>query len=260
MFRWIEDIMKKIPEKVFDNIAHSYYASTPKLPEQFITLIKDTFHLKSTDSIIDLGCGSGDLAIALSNYSSFVEGIDESKVMIEMAKEKYVQKKIKWICKPIEDKVLNKEQYNLIISFEAFHLFQNTAELTKKCMEALKQNGSLCIGWATYQWEIPLQEIITRILNRYDIPWDYSWTCPDFPKEIHQLNLSTVQKKNVSIQASTPLTTIIDYLFSVNYTAKLDTKLKMIIAKELLEEFIKIYPSGKSIGRSTYRIMYTTLN
>ncbi|MEK7572109.1 MAG: methyltransferase domain-containing protein [Patescibacteria group bacterium] len=72
----------------FDPIAEGYYNSTPAIPQQYLNLLQKTFHILPEDRIIDLGCGSGELALTFAKQSSFVEGLDASGKMIEMAKEK----------------------------------------------------------------------------------------------------------------------------------------------------------------------------
>jgi len=54
--------------------------------EKTIPLIKN--HIKEGSLVVDLGCGSGNLSIAVSDKASFVTSIDFSGEMIEQAKEK----------------------------------------------------------------------------------------------------------------------------------------------------------------------------
>lgn len=53
--------------------------------EKTIPLIKN--HIKEGSLVVDLGCGSGDISIAVSDKASFVKSIDISGEMISKAKE-----------------------------------------------------------------------------------------------------------------------------------------------------------------------------
>lgn len=248
--------MQKNKNSLFDGIAKSYYSFTPVLPEKYIHLLQKTFHIAKNDSILDLGCGSGDLVLFLEKYSSFLQGIDESKTMIAMAEGKDTEKKATWIHKSVDNFDFGEEKYDLIISFESFHLFSNQSELIKKCARALKPGGALCIGWATYEWELQLQHSITETLSQYGIVWDYAWTCPKFSTLVTEVDFSRPQQNSVIVEAKTPITTIVEYLFSVNYTALVNDELKHTISQELLKKFTQVYPSGESAGKARYTIKY----
>ena len=175
------------PHTVFDTIADVYYSLIPALPEQYIQLILQTLTLTPTDTIIDLGCGSGDLALALRNVSSFVQGIDVSGTMISLAREKDQQQQVTWIQQSVEDFDLGEETYNLIISFESFHLFPNPRELIKRCAKALKPGGALCIGWRMYAFDIPLKNALEETFAAHNIPYEWGfWTCPAFPAMVRE--------------------------------------------------------------------------
>ncbi|MCR8657803.1 class I SAM-dependent methyltransferase [Paenibacillus endoradicis] len=68
------------------------------------------------ESILDLGCGTGDLAYEISNYGANVLGIDFSKEMIEKAREKYPH---------INFQIENGEAFTVEQSFDA--VFSNAA-------------------------------------------------------------------------------------------------------------------------------------
>jgi ubiquinone/menaquinone biosynthesis C-methylase UbiE len=248
--------MQATRDSLFDGIAEAYYKFTPILPEKYVDLLQETCNLTANDTIIDLGCGSGDLVLSLAKYSSFVQGIDESKTMINMAKEKDTHKKATWIHQSVTDFDLGEEKYNLIISFESFHLFPNTKALMKRCARALKPGGALCIGWATYEWEVALRNIITETLNHYGKDWNYEWTLPNFSELVAEVDLSSPQQNSVTLEARTPIKTIIEHLSSESYAALLSDAVKRTMSQELLKKFTQVYPSGESVGASRYTIMY----
>lgn len=252
--------MKNTKGSLFDPIAEAYYTFTPTLPEKYINLIQETFTLQQSDHILDLGCGSGDLTLSLANYSSFVQGVDISKKMICMAKEKDVQNKVTWHLASVEDIDLGEETQNLIISFESFHLFPNPVEIIKKCARALRPGGALCIGWRMFEWDIPLKEAVKETFDIYGIDrgtWG-RWTCPTFAQEIEASNtgLSALKQKTIAIKTQAPLDVIANHVLNNSRSARISNELKPTLQKALVQAFLQVYPSGKSEGYTTYTIMY----
>lgn len=247
---------------MFDNIAESYYSFTPALPEKYIDLLNETFLVQQNDSIIDLGCGSGELALKFAKWSTSVEGVDVSNKMISMARQKDINNKVRWIKASADEFDFGKSKYKLIFAFEAFHLFSKQQEIIRRCTKGLKQDGSLCIGWATYEWEPWLRRIIIEVFASYGVHWDEwgNWTCPTFPTQLAEVNgtLGFPLKKHVAIETTTSIKDIINYLFSISKTAFLDDSLKLKISQELQAKFMQVFPSGRSEGKTYYNIIYST--
>jgi SAM-dependent methyltransferase len=247
----------------FDKIAVSYYKSIPEIPQSYITLLKETFNIKQTDRIIDLGCGSGNLTLALAEKSSFVQGVDASGVMLALAKKKDKDKKVTWTHRAVEELDLRVDRYNVIIAFEAFHLFSNKQQLIQRCARALKQGGVLSIGWALYEWEASLNKIIENTFAKYGSPlyeWG-NWSCPAFVQDIKTglEGFTPVSQKEIRIQSCTPVDLIIEFLFNISFsqTYTLHAEQKFQIIKELKRQFLQVYPSGVSEGDSKYIIAYS---
>ena len=83
-------------EKFWDKIAN-YYDQVEKKDDQItIKIIEKTRNrLKISDNVLDYGCGTGTAAIEIAASVKTVNGIDISSRMIEAAKEKTVERKVK---------------------------------------------------------------------------------------------------------------------------------------------------------------------
>ncbi|HSW88970.1 MAG TPA: class I SAM-dependent methyltransferase [Candidatus Saccharimonadales bacterium] len=251
--------MRKKIKNSFDGIAESYYDFVPSLSPKYIKFLQKTFDIKSEDKIIDLGCGSGDLALELSKYSTFVEGIDISKDMIKMAEEKDTHNKVKWINKSVDRFDLGKNKYDIIISFESFHLFPNQVKLIKRCAKSLKAGGILCIGWRMFAFDMPLQHALEETFAEYNVPYEFGyWTCPNFPEICLQAktDLSTLRKKTMNVKTRVANEVIMKYIFNLSNSAHLREDLKKKLSQSLWKKMLKIFPSGECIGYDQYTIMY----
>ncbi len=245
---------------VYDRLLVAYDLSIPPLPQEYVQLIQRLFNLSEDDMIIDLGCGSGGLALALAQYSSHVIGLDSSKEMIKRATGRDVHKRVNWQCRPVERMGLGNNIYKLIISFEAFHLFPNPNELIRKCALGLKTDGYLCIGSVIYDWERPLKKAITHIFAACNINFDDwgSWTCSNFSTLIERSGLffSKVHYKSLDIIARTSIKDIVAFLISMKKVASLTVEERYHLAQELEIGLRRELQSEQSTGIATYSLIY----
>jgi SAM-dependent methyltransferase len=244
----------------FDETALLYSSSVPPIPDQYIKLIAKNFGLSPLSTILDLGCGAGTLTFALLKLSQTIKGIDESSEMIKLAKQRDINALINWVCTPVNNFEFGREQLDLIISFEAFHLFPNPEELISKCSKALKPAGFISIGWVNFEWEEPLREVIWDVCTKYGISfsdWGY-WTCPDFPNHIRSSqDLGEVIQKSTLVPAKSKVQDIVDHMVSIEKASTLTKNEREQLASELTSAIDKVYPTGFSDGMAKYTIAYS---
>lgn len=245
----------------FDKVADLYDSSLPPIPEEYCQLVQRRFNINKKDRIIDLGCGTGLLTFVLSRFSDYVEGIDISKKMIEIARERDTERRIRWICGSVENFDFGQDRYSLIISFESFHLFRNVDELIEKCARGLRANGFLCTGWCCFQWEEQLKEIIIDVFRSNDVEleeWGY-WSCRDFPAAVNRnKHLSPVIQETIRVQAKSHIHTIASYLVSIQKVAKLEINARMNLMQELRKNFRKFLSSEWISGIASYSLAYSS--
>ena len=225
---------------------------------------EETFQINSRSRVVDLGCGSGDVALSFAQRTPFVEGVDSSRSMIDMAKRKKGVSPVTWTHMPVQEFDFGHEQYDLIFSYESFHLFPDKKEIIKKSASGLKKGGVLGVGWAMYAFDYPLKDSIEEVFAKNDSPWENwgEWTCPDLPRLVKEANvdLSAPQQRTTLVPARMPTPKILEYLFNVSKTASLDEEVKTKISRELTDKVAEIYPSGESVGFDEYSVLYFVKN
>jgi ubiquinone/menaquinone biosynthesis C-methylase UbiE len=93
-------------------------------------------------SVLDLGCGYGWHCIyAMENGASSVVGIDISRKMLEVAKEKTSYPEVEYKCCAIEDVDFTDESFDVILSSLALHYVKDYEILIKKIYRMLKPGG-----------------------------------------------------------------------------------------------------------------------
>ena len=130
------------------------------------------------EHILDVGCGTGDLAHDISKSGATVIGIDAAQSMIETAKEKYPN-----IHFSVQDgeQFSFDPQFHAVFSNAAIHWMKNQQKVVQNCYDVLLPNDRFVaeLGGANN-----IQSIINAIKeasDRLSIPYDatlFPWVFP----------------------------------------------------------------------------------
>lgn len=90
------------------------------------------------ESILDLGCGTGDLAYEISKYETIVHGMDASKTMIQQAQTKYPG--IQFTVQDATQAFVH-QQFDAVFSNAALHWMKSPKAVVQHVYDALKPNG-----------------------------------------------------------------------------------------------------------------------
>ena len=165
-------------KEYFESIDGAQYFSEDKTAPKFIYAIKIS-GLTKGDSALDIGCGRGDLMMALAERGADVTGIDYSEDALEIA-QKAIDKQ------PVEKKhklkILHSNATRLNFPDRTFdyifmtdiveHLYPSELQRCfKECKRVLKPKGKLVIHTAPNRWYndfgYPLwEQPVNKILNR----------------------------------------------------------------------------------------------
>ena len=100
---------------------------------------------KNCTCILDVGCGTGELTKKLTHYSKEIIGIDVSENMINEAKKRNCDERIKYIKISVEKYLKETEkQFDIIISIAALH-HMNEEEILKTMKSKLIKDGKILI-------------------------------------------------------------------------------------------------------------------
>lgn len=132
-------------EKFWDKMAKRYKQEENKDLETFQKIINKTKkYLKSSDTVLDFGCGQGDHAFVISQNVNQINAIDISKNMIDIAKNEAKHRhidNIDFTVLSIKDDRLDKKSFDIIVSFYVLHLINDSKELLNRVYELLKPGG-----------------------------------------------------------------------------------------------------------------------
>lgn len=115
----------------YENISHSQKQAADYL-------IKLLDFISKEHHVLDIGCGTGYLTELIYDKTSFIEGMDISNKMIEIAKSK--RPFINFFVGNGES-IIYKNKYDIILTSAVTYYFKNLVGTFKRFHEAIKNNG-----------------------------------------------------------------------------------------------------------------------
>ena len=129
-------------EKAYDIWAEQYDTNNNRTRDLDIKATKQTLSKYSFNSVLELGCGTGKNTQWLLTKASYVLGIDFSKEMLKIAKEKINDERFEYKKADINNKwgIINKN-FDLITSSLTLEHIRNLNHIFTQAHTQLKDNG-----------------------------------------------------------------------------------------------------------------------
>ena len=139
----------------------NYPPYSPEVFETFGTLLGDEPRI-----VLDLGCGTGELARPLAPLVERVDALDPSEAMIRLGRNREGGNgsNIRWICQTAEDFVY-ETRYGLVTAGASIH-WMDWQVVLPKVAASLSPRGYLAIVGG-HEIAAPWVEALNRILPRY---------------------------------------------------------------------------------------------
>jgi ubiquinone/menaquinone biosynthesis C-methylase UbiE len=125
--------------------------------QEFFDCISDKFNLSKDDRVLDLGCGTGQIAIPISPFVKEVVAMDPEPEMIEEGKEQAGLTNVKnivWIEGGSEDLTSLRDKlgvFKLVAMGTSFH-WMDRAKTLDILHEMITPGGGIAIVWNTSTW------------------------------------------------------------------------------------------------------------
>ena len=130
--------------------------------EKILASLYDFAGIKNKDRLLDFACGTGAFAAYAAQRAKFVQGVDISEKMIEIAVEnaKHFQlSNIDFLCCDVEKVPFPDNSFQCVISKSAFHHMKNYQTVFAEMVRCCQKKGLICI-----------EDIITyddKVLDQY---------------------------------------------------------------------------------------------
>lgn len=129
-------------EKAYDIWAEQYDTNNNRTRDLDIKATKQTLSKYSFNSVLELGCGTGKNTQWLLTKASYVLGIDFSKEMLKIAKEKINDERFEYKKADINNKWgIKNKNFDLITSSLTLEHIRNLNHIFTQAHTQLKDNG-----------------------------------------------------------------------------------------------------------------------
>lgn len=157
-------------------------------------------NLKDSDTVLDIGCGDGRITAEIAKLvpNGHVTGLDISANMIEEAKKSFGDiQNLEFVCNDAVNFSINKN-FDVIVSFAAFHWVKNQQGALQNIYNHLKQGGRLviktgavCFGPISEVYQLPKW---TPLLSKKEQTY-FPQTVSSFSKMLEAVGFTKIEVK-----------------------------------------------------------------
>ncbi|MCA9658524.1 MAG: class I SAM-dependent methyltransferase [Myxococcales bacterium] len=149
----------------WDRIADEYAAKPVEDPAAFERKIAVTkAALTQTSAVLDVGCGTGSLALRLAADAGQIYGLDVSKEMIRIAEGKAAAAgvaNVTFRCGTLEDADFAPESLDVVCAYSLLHLVDDRGATLRTIYRLLKPGGAfisstVCLGGSLVPYRLIL--------------------------------------------------------------------------------------------------------
>ena len=126
----------KIYEKVY----------LPALFQEWCPLAIQAANVKAGDAVVDVACGTGVLAIAVSGHvgpKGKTIGVDINEGMLNIARSKLSS--VEWLNAPAEELPFTDDYFNCVVSQFGLMYFKNREAAIREMMRVLQPSGTIAV-------------------------------------------------------------------------------------------------------------------
>jgi len=132
-------------EKFWDKRAHEYDRDQEKYVQTYHKTIEHSRrHLRSSDVVLDCGCGTGIITNELADSVQDILAIDISSKMIDVAKRRAAERgigNVQYEKATLFDERYGRESFDVILAFNVLHLLHDPQMVMQRMGELLKPGG-----------------------------------------------------------------------------------------------------------------------
>lgn len=140
---------------LFDGVAQLYQSTRPGYPAEIIAFMLETAGVGAASSVLEIGCGPGQLTRDLARYGFRLTAIDIGQEMIAAARRSVRGLAVEFQVTPFEDFAAADASFDLVVSATAFHWIDPEVKFSKPA-RLLRPGGWLAILSTGERYDDPL--------------------------------------------------------------------------------------------------------
>jgi SAM-dependent methyltransferase len=159
---------------LFDGAADHYDAYRPGYPREIVDVVAATAGLDTDSSVLEVGCGTGQLTERLADLGFHLTAIDIGPHMVAAARRRPATTPVLFHAIPFEDFQAVDHTFDLIVSGTAFHWIDPEIKFRKPA-DLLREGGWLALLSTGETYDDPLGR---ALLDMWTARTDHWWSVP----------------------------------------------------------------------------------
>lgn len=143
----------QLPADVYADLA-IHYDATRGFPEgvgsQIASRICEVIPQATSESVLDLGCGTGRIALPLSSKAFHVVGIDRSSAMLEVCRSKLERERLFLVQGDACDLPFPDNTFGVVTAVSVLHVVDSASSAIAEIHRVLRPGGYLIYGRTRY--------------------------------------------------------------------------------------------------------------
>jgi ubiquinone/menaquinone biosynthesis C-methylase UbiE len=140
---------------LFDGVAQLYGATRPTYPAEIVEFLVATAGVGPGSSVLEVGCGTGQLTMDLARYGFSLTAIDIGPAMVAAARHDVADTAVSFQAGSFEDFAAADSSFDLIVSATAFHWIDPEVRFSKSA-RLLRPGGWLGLLSTGEHYDDPL--------------------------------------------------------------------------------------------------------
>lgn len=258
--------------KLFEGTAEYYAKYRVGYSPEFFEEVARRFNLDGKGRLLDLGCGTGQLAIPLAKHFEEVIGIDPEQGMLDEA-EKQAEaagvQNARWLCGTAEGIGSDLGIFKLTVMGASFHWMQQ-AEVLEKVHALTEKGGGVAIvydssgSWALKDdkiepWKIAARTTLKKYLGEKRRAGNSFYQAPekDHDDLLDESSFSNYEEWSQEYKRIWTTESILGFLYSTSFASRqlFGDKLAEFEA-ELKSELLKIKPDGVFVEKACFDALF----
>src|SRR5262245_8299133 len=132
---------RRYQRALFDGVAGLYQASRPGYPGQLVEFVVATAGLDAGSTVLEVGCGTGQLTERLAGFGFGLTAIDIGPSMIAAARHRLDGSAVSFQVSSFEDLAAADASFDLVICGASFHWVDPEVRFAKSLLENLPTVG-----------------------------------------------------------------------------------------------------------------------
>ena len=249
------------PKNVFAGTAWFYARYRPAYPDKVINLLRERFGLSEKSRVLDLGCGTGQIALKIAPYVSEVIAVDPQENMLKEGQELADTKQIaniKWMLGEsgnLPRISVHIGDINLTVIARAFH-WMDREQILKDLYKITKADGGITIisdsgprDGLTLPWKEIIDQTVRRFLGeerKAGTQGTYSHPTKRFETVLQESEFRDLEFVDFKLERIWSVDQIIGYLYSTSSSSLpiLGDKKEQFEA-DLRRRLVELEPAGQ---------------